>query len=70
VLRPLRLVIENYPEGQTEEMEATNNPEDPGAGTARSLLARAVDRAGRLPRDAAPNTSALTGVEVRLRAAS
>src|SRR5216110_40273 len=33
VLRPLRLVIENYPEGRVEEMEAVNNPEDPSAGT-------------------------------------
>ncbi len=33
VLRPLRLVIENYPEGQVEYMEADNNPEDPSAGT-------------------------------------
>src|SRR5580700_10853561 len=33
VLRPLRLVIENYPEGQVEEVEAVNNPEDPSAGT-------------------------------------
>jgi glutaminyl-tRNA synthetase len=33
VLRPLRLVIENYPEGQVEEFEAINNPEDPAAGT-------------------------------------
>ncbi len=33
VLRPLRVVIENYPEGQTEELEAVNNPEDPSAGT-------------------------------------
>jgi glutaminyl-tRNA synthetase len=33
VLRPLRLVITNYPEGQVEEMEAINNPEDPSAGT-------------------------------------
>jgi glutaminyl-tRNA synthetase len=33
VLRPLRVVIENYPEGQTEEFEAINNPEDPEAGT-------------------------------------
>jgi glutaminyl-tRNA synthetase len=40
VLRPLRLVIENYPEGQTEEMEATNNPEDPGAGTRKVPFAR------------------------------
>jgi glutaminyl-tRNA synthetase len=33
VLRPVRLVIENYPEGQVEEVEAVNNPEDPSAGT-------------------------------------
>ena len=33
VLRPLKVVIENYPEGQTEQMEAVNNPEDPSAGT-------------------------------------
>ena len=33
VLRPLKLVIENYPEGRTETLEAINNPEDPSAGT-------------------------------------
>src|SRR5207237_10114002 len=33
VLRPLKLIIENYPEGQTEEFEAVNNPEDPSAGS-------------------------------------
>jgi glutaminyl-tRNA synthetase len=33
VLKPLKLVIDNYPEGQAEEMEAVNNPEDPAAGT-------------------------------------
>ena len=33
VLRPLKVVVENYPEGQTEELEAINNPEDPSAGT-------------------------------------
>ncbi len=33
VLRPLKVVIENYPEGKTEEVEAVNNPEDPAAGT-------------------------------------
>src|SRR5262249_55092339 len=32
VLRPLKLVIENYPEGRVEELEAVNNPEDPSAG--------------------------------------
>jgi glutaminyl-tRNA synthetase len=33
VLRPLKLVIDNYPEEQVEEMDAVNNPEDPDAGT-------------------------------------
>jgi glutaminyl-tRNA synthetase len=33
VLHPLKVVIENYPEGQVEELEAVNNPEDPAAGT-------------------------------------
>ncbi|HEX5432211.1 MAG TPA: glutamine--tRNA ligase/YqeY domain fusion protein, partial [Bryobacteraceae bacterium] len=33
VLRPLRLVIDNYPEGQVKQMQAVNNPEDPSAGT-------------------------------------
>ena len=33
VLRPLKLVIENYPDGQSEALDAVNNPEDAGAGT-------------------------------------
>jgi glutaminyl-tRNA synthetase len=33
VLRPLKVVLENYPEGQIEEFELVNNPEDPAAGT-------------------------------------
>jgi len=33
VLRPLKLVIDNYPEGMVEEFEVENNPEDPNAGT-------------------------------------
>ena len=33
VLRPLKVVIENYPEGQVEEVDVINNPEDPSAGT-------------------------------------
>ncbi|NIA19765.1 MAG: glutamine--tRNA ligase, partial [Xanthomonadaceae bacterium] len=32
VLRPLKVVIDNYPEGQVEELKAINNPEDPAAG--------------------------------------
>jgi len=33
VLRPLKVVIDNYPTGQVEQMQAVNNPEDPAAGT-------------------------------------
>ncbi|MGB3044906.1 MAG: glutamine--tRNA ligase/YqeY domain fusion protein [Xanthobacteraceae bacterium] len=33
VLRPLKVVIENYPEGRSEELEAVNHPDDPAAGT-------------------------------------
>ena len=33
VLRPLKIILDNYPEGQSEELEAINNPEDPAAGT-------------------------------------
>jgi len=40
VLRPLRLVIENYPEGQVEEFEIPRNPEDPTAGTRRVPFSR------------------------------
>jgi glutaminyl-tRNA synthetase len=42
VLRPLRVVIENYPEGQTEELEAVNNPEDSGAGTRKVAFSRVL----------------------------
>jgi glutaminyl-tRNA synthetase len=42
VLRPLRLVIENYPEGQVEEMDAVNNPEDASAGTRRVPFSRVL----------------------------
>ncbi len=40
VLRPLKVVIENYPQGQSEELEAINNPEDPSAGTRRVPFGR------------------------------
>jgi glutaminyl-tRNA synthetase len=42
VLRPLRLVIDNYPEGQVEEFDAINNPEDPGAGTRKVPFSRVL----------------------------
>ncbi|MDR4471229.1 MAG: glutamine--tRNA ligase/YqeY domain fusion protein [Nitrospira sp.] len=42
VLRPLRLVIENYPEGQVEQLDAVNNPEDPSAGTRQLPFSRVL----------------------------
>ncbi len=42
VLRPLRVVIDNYPEGTVEELEAENNPEDPGMGTRRLPFSRVI----------------------------
>ena len=40
VLRPLKVVIENYPEGQVEEIEAVNHPDDPNAGKRRVTFGR------------------------------
>ncbi len=40
VLNPLRVVIDNYPEGKSEELDAVNNPEDPGAGTRKIMFSR------------------------------
>jgi glutaminyl-tRNA synthetase len=40
VLRPVKLVIENYPAGLTEELEAVNNPEDPAAGSRKIPFSR------------------------------
>ncbi|MAD80622.1 MAG: glutamine--tRNA ligase [Planctomycetaceae bacterium] len=42
VLKPLRVVIENYPEGQTEECEGANNPQDPSAGTRKIPFSRVI----------------------------
>jgi glutaminyl-tRNA synthetase len=42
VLRPLCIVIENYPENQTEELDAVNNPEDPAAGTRKVPFSRVL----------------------------
>jgi len=40
VLRPLKVVVENYPEGTVEHVDAVNNPEDPSAGTRRVPFSR------------------------------
>jgi len=42
VLRPLRVVIENYPEDRVEEMDCVNNPEDPGMGTRKVPFSRVL----------------------------
>ncbi len=42
VLRPLKLVIENYPEGESESVEVVNNPEDPSAGTRQVPFSRTL----------------------------
>ncbi len=42
VLRPLRVIIDNYPEGQVEHMEAVNNPEDPSQGTRQVPFSRVL----------------------------
>jgi glutaminyl-tRNA synthetase len=42
VLKPLKVVIDNYPEGQTEEMDAVNNPEDASAGTRKVPFSRVL----------------------------
>jgi glutaminyl-tRNA synthetase len=40
VLRPIKVVITNYPEGKTEELDAVNNPEDPNTGTRKVPFSR------------------------------
>ena len=40
VLRPLKVVLENYPDGQSEQMDVINNPEDPAAGTRKVPFSR------------------------------
>ena len=40
VLRPLKVIIDNYPEGQVEELDAINNPEDPDMGTRKIPFSR------------------------------
>jgi glutaminyl-tRNA synthetase len=42
VLRPLRVIIDNYPDGQVEELEAVNNPEDPSMGTRKVPFSRVL----------------------------
>ena len=69
VLHPLRLVIDNYPEGQVEELDAVNNPEDPDAGTRKVPFSRVLYiEQGDFREDAPEKYFRLVpGREVRLR---
>jgi glutaminyl-tRNA synthetase len=71
VLDPLKVVIENYPEGQTEEMEVVNNPEDPSAGTREVAFGRElwIEREDFMEEPPAKFFRLAPGREVRLRSA-
>src|SRR3990170_1563073 len=69
VLRPLRVVLDNYPEERVEELEAVNNPEDPGMGTRKVPFSRVLYIEQEDFREAPPKQffRLAPGREVRLR---
>lgn len=69
VLRPLKVVIENYPADRVEEFEAVNNPEDPGAGTRKLAFSRElyIEREDFMEVPAKKFFRLSPGAEVRLR---
>jgi glutaminyl-tRNA synthetase len=69
VLRPLKLVITNYPEGQSEELDAINNPEDANAGTRKVPFGRElyIEREDFMEVPAPKYFRLFPGNEVRLR---
>ena len=71
VLDPLKVVIENYPEGQVEEMEVPNNPEDPSAGTRKVPFTRElwIERDDFMEEPPKKFFRLAPGREVRLRSA-
>ncbi len=71
VLDPVRVVIENYPEGQVEAMEVVNNPEDPSAGTRMVAFTRDlwIERDDFLEEPPPKFFRLAPGREVRLRSA-
>ncbi len=71
VLDPLKVVIENYPEGQVEEMDVVNNPEDPSAGSRKVAFTRElwIERDDFMEDPPAKFFRLAPGREVRLRAA-
>ena len=71
VLNPLKVVIENYPEGDSEEMDVVNNPEDPSAGTRKVTFSRElwIEREDFMEEPAPKFFRLAPGREVRLRSA-
>jgi len=71
VLDPLKVVLENYPEGQVEEMEVVNNPEDPSAGSRRVAFTRElwIERDDFMEEPVRKFFRLAPGREVRLRSA-
>jgi glutaminyl-tRNA synthetase len=71
VLRPLRVVIENYPEGQVEELEAFNHPDDPGAGVRKIKFSRElyIEQEDFMENPPKKFFRLSPGMEVRLRSA-
>jgi glutaminyl-tRNA synthetase len=69
VLRPLRVVIDNYPDGLVEELEAINNPEDPGMGSRKVPFSRVlyIEREDFMEAPPAKFYRLAPGREVRLR---
>ncbi len=69
VLRPLKVVIENYPEGQAEELEAVNHPDDSAAGTRRIAFGRElyIEREDFMENPPKKFFRLSPGTEVRLR---
>ena len=71
ILDPLKVVIENYPEGRVEEMDVANNPEDPTAGSRRVAFSRElwIERDDFMEQPAPKFFRLAPGREVRLRSA-
>jgi len=71
VLDPLKVVVENYPEGQTEEMDVPNNPEDPSAGSRKVPFSRElwIERDDFMEEPVRKFFRLAPGREVRLRSA-
>lgn len=69
VLRPLKVVLTNYPEGQVEELDAVNNPEDPDAGTRKVPFSRVlyIEQEDFMENPAPKYYRLAPGREVRLR---